>query len=105
MEPHLEIIKNPLDQGRGSQFTHFEISTVRDWYPAWSDEMFTERAITEEDCDPDNEEAAGDVYYSLYGRLSEGGAEHIADRVALGDIYELLERIGGYVRRGIRRRK
>lgn len=74
-----------------SAFSHFEIQSVRDYEDVHG-------RITETFHDGDDDEnAAGDVYYSVYGRLITGGATCLTDCKSIEDAKTWLLDLNGPV--------
>ena len=96
MKPILETYNNRATDGlSGDRYTAYELRSVRE-YQSPDGTRFME-PVTEE-CDMEDDEpggmACGPALVGLYGRLTKGGVEHIADYRSAGDAREVLYRMG-----------
>lgn len=81
----------------GAGFDYYELHSVRSW--RHHDGSFEEQCETEEDMDPEAEEADGPPFVTLFGHLKptpdEGGLDTIKDFMTVDEAVKFLERLNG----------
>ena len=85
----LEIYPNPLFNEEKEMFSHYEIMSCADYKDA-NGNTFTEPFMS----DSTKENILGSVFYTIYGRQKDHGAESIGDFVTIDDARDTLVKMG-----------
>lgn len=85
----LEIYPNPLFNEQKKMYSHYEIMSCADYKDA-NGNTFTEPFMS----DSKKENIVGSVFYTIYGRQKDHGAEAIGDFVTIGEARDTLVKMG-----------